>query len=81
MFVVLFVTLGLYMEGMRRKSSMESRMVQECAVLTQRIDAVQREKGQLELEIASLDDPEWVEQILKRKLGVVPEKQTKVYFK
>lgn len=81
MFVVLFVTLGLYCEGMRRKSAMEKKMLHESSTLSQHIAKARGEKAQLELEIASLNDPEWVEQILKRKLGVVPEKQTKVYFK
>lgn len=31
-------------------------------------------------EIDSQNDPCWVELILKRELGVVPEGQTKVYF-
>jgi len=81
MFVVLFVALGLYCEGMRRKAAVEEKMLQESSTLSQSITKAQGAKAQLELEIASLSDPEWVEQILKRKLGVVPEKQTKVYFK
>ncbi len=38
------------------------------------------EKEYLELKIASLDDPAWIEMILMRDLGVVPEGYLKVHF-
>jgi len=41
------------------------------------------EKGQhreLLEEIASQEDPAWIERVLIRRLGVVPEGQTKVVF-
>ncbi len=36
---------------------------------------------ELELCLQSQSDPEWVKLALKKKLGVVPHGQTKVYFK
>ena len=79
--MVLFVTFGLYFEGMRRKGAVETKMYREYARLSHEIAGKEREKQQLEMELCSLNDPEWVELVLKRKLGVVPEGQTKVYFK
>ena len=39
------------------------------------------EKDDLRLRIASQSDPAWIEMILMRDLGVVPEGWLKVYFK
>lgn len=36
--------------------------------------------ARLTQEIDSLNDPKWVEMILMKELGVVPEGQIKVYF-
>ena len=40
-----------------------------------------QEKQQLHLRIASQADPAWIEMILMRDLGVVPEGYLKVHFK
>lgn len=39
------------------------------------------EQQELILQIESQTDPAWVEMVLKRNLGLVPEGQVKVYFK
>ncbi len=39
------------------------------------------EKEKLTLRIASQEDPAWIEMILMRDLGVVPEGYLKVYFR
>lgn len=38
------------------------------------------ERDDLLLQIQSQCDPEWVELVLMRRLGLIPEGQTKVYF-
>ena len=45
------------------------------------LQAEQRNKGNLELQIASQNDPAWIEMVLIRELGVVPEGFLKVHFK
>lgn len=57
------------------------------AELEERYQALDRQKrGALEegerllAQIGSQSDPVWIEQVLMRGLGVVPEGQTKVYF-
>jgi hypothetical protein len=79
--VVLFVTFGLYFQGMSRKGAIEARMLSDAGRLSTEITRVKQERRQLECELASVSDPEWIELVLMRKLGVVPEGQTKVYFK
>ncbi len=39
------------------------------------------EREDLVLQMASQNDRDWIEMILKKRLGVVPEGQMKVYFK
>jgi hypothetical protein len=39
------------------------------------------EKEHLQLKIASQNDPAWIEMILMRDLGVVPEGYVKVHFR
>lgn len=57
-------------------------------MLAQRLEQMQNEKGlafqkreDLQLRIASQNDPAWIEMILMRDLGVVPEGFLKVHFK
>jgi hypothetical protein len=48
------------------------------------LEALKREaifqRDDLLLQIESQNDPEWIEMVLKTRLGVVPEGQKKVYF-
>lgn len=57
-------------------------------ILTQRLEEMEKEKwlalqkrDDLHLRIASQNDPAWIELILMRDLGVVPEGFLKVHFK
>lgn len=56
--------------------------------LGMRLELMERQKmlalntqEELELRIASQDDPAWIEMILMRDLGVVPEGFLKVHFR
>ena len=58
------------------------------ALLTLRLEQMEKErwlalqqKEDLSLRIASQNDPAWIEMILMRDLGVVPEGFLKVHFK
>jgi hypothetical protein len=43
--------------------------------------ALEERKEELSLRLASVDDPQWIEMVLMKELGVVPEGYLKVYFK
>lgn len=71
----------VYFQAMKEKK----RSVTE---LTARIDLLQKEKAhakelkeELLLAVSSQEDPAWIEMILMRDLGVVPEGWLKVHFK
>ena len=40
-----------------------------------------QERDDLFLQVQSQNDPSWIEMALMKSLGLVPEGQTKVYFK
>lgn len=60
----------------------------QIAILKDRLESMEKEKKQmmaaqeeLLLQKQSQDDPEWVEMILMKKLGLAPEGKQKVYFR
>ncbi|NDD57692.1 MAG: hypothetical protein EBZ47_00345 [Chlamydiae bacterium] len=71
----------LYTKGMHKKNL-------DCWDLRSRIYQLHLEKDtslqmqqELQLQIASQNDPGWIELTLMKQLGVVPEGQRKIYFK
>lgn len=64
------------------------KKTQTCRELRDKIQKVELLKSlllsegeDLRLEISSYEDDAWKEMVLKKRLGVVPEGQMKVYFK
>ena len=71
----------LYAQGIRKKERTFSD-------LNVRLEILEREKQEalavqedLLLQINSQKDPAWIQMMLMKNLGVVPEGQVKVYFK
>lgn len=81
--VVLFLVVAalFYVQGMQTKEAEYLRLQEKITVLEAQLNKVIAEKEELELEIKSEDDPKWIELMLKKNLGLVPEGETKVYFK
>lgn len=72
---------AFYGEAMYKKS-------RTCADLKDKVQKVEalknlllEEQEELSLELSSRSDDAWLEMVLKKRLGVVPEGQMKVYFK
>ncbi len=81
---VFSVALGcfaLYGEAMYRKSGVYADLKDK----VRRVEALKslllEEQQELKAELDSRSDDAWMEMVLKKRLGVVPEGQTKVYFK
>ncbi|MDN3508265.1 MAG: hypothetical protein P0S94_05025 [Simkaniaceae bacterium] len=79
--IVLFVIAALYLQGVRKKEGVIERLETQLAHVESSFEQAQSKRNKLAEEIASQSDPEWVEIVLMRKLGVVPEGHTKVYFR
>jgi hypothetical protein len=74
-------TALVYVQSMKEKKA-------ALAETSFRLDEMEKEKllafaerDELRLKIASQSDPAWIEMILMRDLGVVPEGWLKVHFK
>lgn len=59
---------------------MHQSLMERLALLEDEMEQVMQDREELLLRIDSQKDPTWVEMVLMRDLGVVPEGQTKVLF-
>ena len=69
-----------YLHGVRQKNIAYQEMSGRLECLEAEKILAMAEQEELLLQIQSQSDPAWVELVLKRNLGLVPEGQTKVYF-
>jgi len=76
---VLICTL-VYFHAMRRKESELKALEVKWQDLQKEKQLILEKKEDLMLQIQSQSDPSWVELTLMRKLGLIPEGQSKVYF-
>ena len=74
------VCLCVYFQAINKKSAL-------CQDLKRTIETLEEQKAlailegqELTLQIQSQGDPDWIEMVLKKSLGLVPESQQKVYF-
>lgn len=81
--VFLFVALCylLYSHGMQKKVFTYRELRNRLEQLNTQKELVLQERGDLLLEVQSQNDPAWIEMALMKGLGVVPEGQTKIFFK
>jgi hypothetical protein len=80
--VIAFVALCgvIYLHGVRQKNITYQEMTGRLQILEAEKTLALADQEELLLQIQSQSDPAWVELVLKRNLGLVPEGQTKVYF-
>jgi hypothetical protein len=79
-----FFCLGVafvYSQSMKKKKEALTEYAYLLVELEKTRENLAVDKEQLLLKIASQADPAWIEMILMRDLGVVPEGYLKVYFK
>ncbi len=70
----------LYSHAIHKKEVAFSDLEKKLATLQMERERVLEQKEDLILQINSQSDPEWIQMMLMKGLGVVPEGQTKVYF-
>lgn len=71
----------LYFQAMKEKKTSLSEYSFRLEEMEKEKCLAMAEKDELLLKIASQSDPAWIEMILMRDLGVVPEGWLKVHFK
>ncbi len=70
----------LYLQGMREKESVYADLQKRLCVVQSELHLASSEREELLRQIHSQSDPDWIEIVLMKRLGLVPEGQTKVYF-
>lgn len=73
-------TLAWYERGRQPYLRFHQQLCQQLQTLEQERTAALRQRTALQQQIASQSDGAWIELILMRELGLVPEGQKKVYF-
>lgn len=79
-FAFCLITSFIYSKAVRKKQSAYAQYSYLLQEMEKTKMLAASEKEYLELKIASQDDPAWIEMILMRDLGVVPEGYLKVHF-
>lgn len=78
---LLFITAATYERGIKEVSDEYQKLeILKTELALQKKSALLR-KVNLERQVMSQSDPNWITLTLIRVLGVVPEGQTKIYFK
>lgn len=76
-----FLICGIALEGSIGSQKHEyAKLNEQWNLLQKEKDRLLLEQNDLRLQVNSQSDPAWVELTLMRKLGLVPEGQTKVFF-
>lgn len=75
------ICFGLYEQGSMKLEREITSLNTEVNSLARKIADARLEQEELTLQIASFSDPAWVELVLIRALGVIPEGSTKVYYR
>lgn len=70
----------MYMEDKGPYQSIHLELTQQLAALEVKLSDELALKEQLELELASGDDPAWIELMLMKHLGLTPKGAIKVIF-
>ena len=80
--MLLFVSLCafFYVRGMQKKKEIFFQLDSKIKHLELQREIAMHKREDLQLHLESQCDPAWIEMLLMKKLGVVPEGQVKVYF-
>lgn len=70
----------VYSQSMKKKKAVFEYSSMLLLEMEKEIQDLSLEKEYLQLKLASQNDPAWIEMILMRDLGVVPEGYIKVHF-
>lgn len=80
--VLLFMILSfmLYEQAMKKRDKDYNTLTDRLHELQTAKSEALKKQEELQLQINSESDPAWVELVLMRELGLVPEEQTKIFF-
>jgi len=76
----LLMAIALYVQALYQKNQLVSVLEGKLSTLEKAKEEALLEKEELTLRLKSEEDPEWMELVLKKRLGLVEEGETKVIF-
>ena len=79
-FLVVFLCFGSYAHAAKKKSIVYASLNNRYLSLLEKKQLALEEQEELQKQINSQSDPLWIQLMLMKGLGLVPEGQTKVYF-
>ncbi len=82
-FWVILLSIGcfaLYEQAVAQKNREKLLLEEQLSSLHVKKKQLLENQKQLQTQVENQNNPEWIELVLMRELGVVPEGQTKVYF-
>lgn len=79
--VFLLMGWGIYLQSVHKKNIQIASLKEKVQRLSEEKNRALEKQADLILRIKSQDDPDYLEMVLKERLGVVAEGETKVVFK
>src|SRR5690349_17610673 len=76
----LFLSTFAYEQASIHKQNEKTRLLTELESIKKSILVAQAEQDELLLQIESRDDSRWIEMVLMKRLGLVPEGAIKIHF-
>lgn len=77
---LMVMAVAIYAQAIHKKNRLEQKLQEKVKELKITQKEEEEKKEQLLLRLQSQDDPEWMELVLKEKLGVTGEGELKVVF-
>jgi hypothetical protein len=74
-------TCFTYLQCVQNKNRVIQELTHKHKIMSEQLEFASSKTSDLRLRIASQEDPAWIEMVLMRDLGVVPEGFVKVHFK
>ncbi len=81
LFFFIFICLFLYGHFAKKGEAELKKQKIRVSALENRVNEASFKRDDLILQLNSQSDPDWVEMVLMKQLGVVPEGYIKVHFK
>lgn len=79
-FAFMVMAIAVYAQAIHKKNRLEQKLQGKVEALKVAKKEGEEQKEELLLRLQSQEDPEWVELVLKEKLGVKGEGELKVVF-
>lgn len=80
--VIAFIVMAwaVFLQAFHNKNELRAKLTDKAHFLTKEKAVALQEREELICRVQSQEDPDWMELVLKERLGVVSEGETKIVF-